>query len=116
MTSSFRQFNIFSSSVCTAVISRLLNKLSDSQLPEKYFAPVTITVLDIIHHPVFDLKHDVSETGFCLRLLAGPTQLSPIDRLRQRLAQVPPEGGERIQSPKRLILNKRLEYGKCPEL
>jgi hypothetical protein len=109
MTSSFRQFNIFSSSVCTVVISRLLNKPSDSQLPEKYFAPVTITILDIIHHPVFDLKHDVSKTGFCLRLQAGPTQLSPIYsyRLRQRLAQVPLEGGDRIHFPKSLISNKR---------
>jgi hypothetical protein len=30
---------------------------------------LTITVLDIIHHPVFYLNYDVSETEFCLRLL-----------------------------------------------
>jgi hypothetical protein len=24
---------------------------------------ITITILDIIHHPVFYLKHDVAETG-----------------------------------------------------
>jgi hypothetical protein len=32
------------------------------------FFTVTITILDIIQLPVFYLKHDVSETGFCLRL------------------------------------------------
>jgi hypothetical protein len=29
---------------------------------------INITILDIIHRPVFYLKHDVSETGLCLRL------------------------------------------------
>jgi hypothetical protein len=29
---------------------------------------ITITILDIIHRDVFYLKHDVSETGLCLRL------------------------------------------------
>jgi hypothetical protein len=29
---------------------------------------VTITIHAIIHLPVIYLKHDVSETGFCLRL------------------------------------------------
>jgi hypothetical protein len=28
----------------------------------------TITVLDIIHRPVFHLKHDASKTGFCLQV------------------------------------------------
>jgi hypothetical protein len=28
----------------------------------------------------FYLKHNVSETGFCLRLQVEPTQLGPIDR------------------------------------
>jgi hypothetical protein len=35
--------------------------------------------LDIIHRPVYSAKHDVSETGFCLRLQVKPTQLGPID-------------------------------------
>jgi hypothetical protein len=39
-----------------------------------------VTTLDVIHRPVFYLKHDVSETGFCLRLLVEPPQLGPIDR------------------------------------
>jgi hypothetical protein len=29
---------------------------------------------------------------------------------------VPPEGGDRIQSPKRRVLNKRQDDGCCPEL
>jgi hypothetical protein len=44
--------------------------------------------LDIIHHPVFIwkhcplyiTKHNVLETGFCLRLQVKPTQLGSIDR------------------------------------
>jgi hypothetical protein len=36
---------------------------------------ITITILDIIYRPVFYLKHDVSETGFCLRLQVKPIQL-----------------------------------------
>jgi hypothetical protein len=32
------------------------------------------------HSPVYFLKHNVSETGFCLRVQVKPTQLGPIDR------------------------------------
>jgi hypothetical protein len=39
----------------------------------------TITVLEIIHCPVFYLKYDFSKTGFCLRLQLEPTPLGPID-------------------------------------
>jgi hypothetical protein len=28
---------------------------------------ITITILDIVHCPVFYSKHNVSETGLCLR-------------------------------------------------
>jgi hypothetical protein len=41
---------------------------------------VTITFLNIIHRPVFHLKHDVSKTGICLRLQMKHTQLDTIDR------------------------------------
>jgi hypothetical protein len=41
---------------------------------------VTITIQDIIHCPVFYLKHDVSETDFCLHIQVEPTQLVPVDR------------------------------------
>jgi hypothetical protein len=44
---------------------------------------ITITILDIIHRPVFCLKLNVSETGFCLRLQVEPTQLCPVDRARE---------------------------------
>jgi hypothetical protein len=30
--------------------------------------------------PCFYLKHNISETGFCLRLQVEPTELGPIDR------------------------------------
>jgi hypothetical protein len=33
-----------------------------------------------MHRHVFYLKHDVSETWFCLRLQVVPTQLDAIDR------------------------------------
>jgi hypothetical protein len=32
------------------------------------------------HRPVYTLKHNVSETGFCVLLQVKPTQLGPIDR------------------------------------
>jgi hypothetical protein len=41
---------------------------------------VTTINLDTIHRPVFYLKHDISDTGFCLRLQVVPTQLGKIDR------------------------------------
>jgi hypothetical protein len=44
----------------------------------KHIIKRTITILHIIRHPVFYLKHDVSETGFCLRLEVVLTQLGPI--------------------------------------
>jgi hypothetical protein len=49
--------------------------------------------LDIIHHPVYLSKHNVSETGFCLHLQVKPTLLGPINSAspyiwRQGLAQL----------------------------
>jgi hypothetical protein len=41
---------------------------------------INIMFLDITHRPVYISKHDVSETGFCLRLHVKPTQLGPINR------------------------------------
>jgi hypothetical protein len=41
-----------------------------------------MTVPGITRHPVFYLKHNVTETGFRLRLQAEPTQLITIDRDR----------------------------------
>jgi hypothetical protein len=45
---------------------------------------ITITILDIIHRPVFYLKYDVPENGFCLRLQVEPTESGPIDRASLR--------------------------------
>jgi hypothetical protein len=36
--------------------------------------------MDVIHRPVFYLKHKVSETGFYICLQANPVHLRPIDR------------------------------------
>jgi hypothetical protein len=36
---------------------------------------ITITIMNIIHRPVFYLKHDVSETRFCHCLQVEPTQM-----------------------------------------
>jgi hypothetical protein len=79
----------------------------------RWYINITITILDIIHRPVFYLKYDISETGICLRLQVEPTQLGPIDGAS---FCVPPEDGDRIQSPKRHVFNKRQNDGWCPEL
>jgi hypothetical protein len=44
----------------------------------RWYINITVTISDINHRPVIYLKHDVSETGFCLRIQAEPTQLSPV--------------------------------------
>jgi hypothetical protein len=41
---------------------------------------IIIVFLDIILRPVSFKTHKVSETGFCLRLHVGPTQLCLVDR------------------------------------
>jgi hypothetical protein len=41
---------------------------------------ITVTILDIINYPVFYLKHDVSETGFCLCLQVEHTQMGTVKR------------------------------------
>jgi hypothetical protein len=47
--------------VSTRIYVRMATVRGDS------YAVITITVLDIIHRPVFYLKHNVLQTGFCLR-------------------------------------------------
>jgi hypothetical protein len=49
---------------------------------------VSIRILDIIHCPFSYLKHDVSETGFCLHLQVQHTEMGPIDGERIRLRNV----------------------------
>jgi hypothetical protein len=42
-----------------------------------------MTILYVIHRLVFYLKHDVSKTGFCLRLQEKLTHLDPIESRTQ---------------------------------
>jgi hypothetical protein len=39
---------------------------------------ITITILDIIHRPIFHLELEVSQTGLCFSS-HGATRLGPID-------------------------------------
>jgi hypothetical protein len=43
---------------------------------------ISITILDASHRPVFYLKQNVSDTGFCLRLEVELTQFGPLDRVK----------------------------------
>jgi hypothetical protein len=45
----------------------------------RWYINININIMDIIHRLVFNLKHDVSETGFCLRSQVEPTQFGPTD-------------------------------------
>jgi hypothetical protein len=67
---------------------------------------VITTILDIINRLVLYLKHDILETGFGLHLKVEPTQLASISR-----NSLSPEDGDRIQFPKRHVLNKRQDDG-----
>jgi hypothetical protein len=51
----------------------------------RWYIEITIKIKNIIHRPAFYLKHNVSETGFCLclRLQAEPTQLVPLPQRRR---------------------------------
>jgi hypothetical protein len=88
---------------------------------------IRITILDIIHSLVFYLKCNVSETGLCLHLQVEHIQLDPLDRdtlsgdrgylyLLARTKYVLPEYGDRMQSPKRCVLNKRQDDERWPKL
>jgi hypothetical protein len=41
---------------------------------------ITINILDTINRPGSYLKHNVSQTGFSLRLQVSSTQLDPLNR------------------------------------
>jgi hypothetical protein len=71
----------------------------------RWYINITIAILDIIHRPVFYLKHDVSESGFWI-LQVEPTQMGPIGRVSLCVLG-PPEDWDRIESPKHRVLNKR---------
>jgi hypothetical protein len=61
-------------------------------------------------------EHDISKTGFCLRLHVEPTQLDPIERASLCLRMSGSEDGDRIQCPKRRVLGKRQDNGQCSKL
>jgi hypothetical protein len=46
----------------------------------RWYINITITILNIMHRPVFYLKDEISGTEFCLRLQVESTQLDPVDR------------------------------------
>jgi hypothetical protein len=46
----------------------------------RWYINIAINILDIIHRPIFYLKYDVSEAGFCLRIQVETTQLGPTNR------------------------------------
>jgi hypothetical protein len=48
----------------------------------RWYININIKLRDIIQGPVFNLKHDVSETAFCLRFQVEPIQLDQIDLIR----------------------------------
>jgi hypothetical protein len=91
-----------------------IGKLSDKCLPiwtllyvSVRYVNITVMIVDIIHCPVFYLKPDVSKTGIYLHLQVEPTQFGPINIASislSREVQVPPEDGDRIQSPKHCVL------------
>jgi hypothetical protein len=67
--------------------SQYFSKYSFSFTEHTYYAQLlcfwTLSIvlsLSKKHRPVYFSKHNVSETGFCLRLQVKPTQLGPIDR------------------------------------
>jgi hypothetical protein len=45
---------------------------------------------------LYFIKHDVSETGFCLRLQVDPTQMGPIERASLRLRTPPTAASEAV--------------------
>jgi hypothetical protein len=68
-------------SVCLCAV-QLISIFFRRTISSKWFnqAGTIIELLDIVHRPVLYVKHDVSETGFCLRPQVKLTQLDPIDR------------------------------------
>jgi hypothetical protein len=92
--------------VCASFPSPHLRR---KQIQFPSYLKIRNTILHIIHRSAFYLEHDVSETGFCLRLQVEPTQFGPIDWASlypDQNEKVPPENGDRMQSPKCCVLNK----------
>jgi hypothetical protein len=69
---------------------------------QNYPAP-KIMFLNTVHRPVYIFKHNVSETGFCLRLQVKPIQLGPIARDSPYLRTPVPASRWGIQASHRLL-------------
>jgi hypothetical protein len=95
---------------------RKQDKLQWLQHPSKINGDnITITILDTDHRPVLYLKHDVSETGFCLRRRFSPetenSSLHWAHLSRFRLKT------ETESSPLNVMFIKRRQFdGQCPKL
>jgi hypothetical protein len=76
----------------------------------RLYINITTTILCIIYHPVFYLKHSLQKTGFCLCLQVEPTQLRQ-SRLAQSIDSNWAEDGQRILSPKGWVLTKSQDVG-----
>jgi hypothetical protein len=59
------------------------SELNSGTADDKQQLYLTITILDIIHGPVFYLKHNVSETGLFRRNLIGWSQWIELVFLRK---------------------------------
>jgi hypothetical protein len=55
------------------ILRRMIRRNGVKEVELAYY--ITIKILGFIHRPGFYLKHDVSETTFCLRLQVLLTQL-----------------------------------------
>jgi hypothetical protein len=63
----------------------------------RFWTLAIVLIVCLKHRPVFIQKHNVSKTGFCLRLQVTPTQIGPIDRASPYLrTPIPNFGKENI--------------------
>jgi hypothetical protein len=62
------------------------------KISEYVICPIAslIVLTIIVHRPVYYLRRNVTETGFCLRLQVKPTQLGPINRASRFLLTTTP--------------------------
>jgi hypothetical protein len=75
-------FLFFSVSFLSVLYGRLCKAatVSCNEVRKRRIEVIAITILDIIHRPVFYIKRNVSETRFCLRIQVVHIQLNPIDK------------------------------------
>jgi hypothetical protein len=74
-----------------------------------------IEFLDIILHPVYHFKHNISETGFILHFQGKAYSIGTSSIDWAQLSRLLPEDGNRIQSLKRFVFNEIQDNGLCPK-